>query len=230
MADLPLNILKIVSAAITVIIAIVAGFIELRLNPDNWLNRWFALFFITTSLGFLAYTIYHFITFNEDIVIPIMVTAHLILNFAHVSLVMTVFILEKYEKVAMNKKHLGLIFGLFILMSFGYFIPIWTPYLDMDDYANRIVDTTTPREWFIFVNLSRILLLLYVVYKYAMIAKNVEDDTKRRVQWFFIGVSVLVIGIIINVVGGIAGNPVLEILALIAIDIGIIATVKGFLI
>ena len=90
-----LNLIKIIAAIITVVFGFIAGYVELRLDPKNWLNRWFALFFISTSLGFLAYTIYHFILFNPHIVIPIMISAHILLNFAAISLVMTVFILEK---------------------------------------------------------------------------------------------------------------------------------------
>jgi len=228
MALEPINILKIVSAVVSVIIAIIAGIIELRLNPDFWLNRWFFLFFMSTSFGFLAYTTYHFITTNADLVIPIMVTGHLFLNYTPICLVMTVFILEKYEKVAMGRNRLLLMLGLFIMMSFGYFV--WVPELNPGDYALGIVNTETEPGWFIFVNLSRILLFIYVVYKYAMMAKKVEDDTKKRVQWFFIGVFVIVLGIIINIFGGIADIAIFEILALIAIDIGIISIVKGFLI
>ncbi|MHA2325817.1 MAG: hypothetical protein ACXACB_10475, partial [Promethearchaeota archaeon] len=226
----PINILKIVSAVVTVIIAIIAGIIELRLNPDYWLNRWFFLFFVTTSFGFLAYTIYHFITIDafKGVVIPIMVSAHLLFNLTPLTLIMTVFILEKYEKVAMEKKRLLLMLGLFILMSFGYFI--WTPKLNQTDWEQGIVNTETPQLWFYFVNLSRIVLFIFVVYKYYLIAKKVEDETKGRVRWFFVGVFIIVLGIIINLVGGIADSAILEILALIAIDIGIIAIVKGFLI
>ncbi|GAG84160.1 unnamed protein product, partial [marine sediment metagenome] len=36
-----LNIIKLIAPLITGIIALIAGFIELRLNSKNWLNRWF---------------------------------------------------------------------------------------------------------------------------------------------------------------------------------------------
>jgi hypothetical protein len=38
---IPLYIIKIVTPLITGVIALIAGVIELRLNPKNWLNRWF---------------------------------------------------------------------------------------------------------------------------------------------------------------------------------------------
>ena len=222
-----LNLLKIIAATITVIIAITVGIIELRLNPDNMLNRWFFLFFISAALGFLAYTAYHFILFNSDLVIPIMVTAHILFNFIPISLVMTVFIIEKYEKIAMSFRYLGIMMILFGIMSFGYFI--WVPTLDMTDYSNGIVNTTTRDEWFIFVNLIRILLFAFVVYKYAKITRSIEEDTKKRIQWFFVGIIVAIIGLFINLVGGMLKWIPMEIIALIAVDIGIVLVFKGFL-
>jgi len=229
----PLNLIKIIAAIVTVIVAFIAGVIELRLNPDNWLNRWFALFFTSASLGFLTYTIYHFIytgSYSNDsvIIIPIMITAHILFNFIPVSLVMTVFIVEKYKKIAMNLSHLGIMITLFILMSVGYFI--WPPTLNPVKYADEIIDTETPDGLFIFVNISRILLLCYVVLKYAMITKKVEEETKKRVQWFFTGIIIAIIGLFINITGGLFGWIIFEIIALIFVDIGIIIVVKGFLI
>ena len=51
--SIDLNLIKTIVASISVIIALIAGFIELRLNPDSWLNRWFALFFYLGSDGIL---------------------------------------------------------------------------------------------------------------------------------------------------------------------------------
>ncbi|MFX1280084.1 MAG: hypothetical protein ACFFA3_11750 [Promethearchaeota archaeon] len=224
-----LNILKIIAAVITVIIAITVGIIELRLHPDNVLNRWFFLFFISASFGFLAYTTYHLILFNSDLVIPIMITAHILFNFIPVSLVMTVFIIEKYKKIAMSFRYLGTMMIIFILMSFGYFIPEFTPELDMTRYSQGIVDTTTHLGWFIFVNLTRIILFAFVVYKYAKLTKNVGEDTKKRVQWFFVGIIVAIVGLFINLAGGTLRIILLEICALILVDVGIILVFKGFL-
>ncbi len=226
MMDL-LNLLKIITAAITVIIAFTVGIIELRLNPDNILNRWFFLFFISTSLGFLAYTAYHFILFNADLVIPIMITAHIIINFIPISLVMTVFIIEKYKKIAMSFRYLGIMIVLFVIMSFGYFV--WIPELNTTDYSNGIVNTETRTEWFIFVNFARILLFAFVVYKYAKITRKIGEDTKKRIQWFFMGIIIAIIGLLINLVGGMLKWIPMEIIALIAVDIGIVLVFKGFL-
>ena len=224
-----LNVLKIVAAVITVIIAISVGIIELRLNPENMLNRWFFLFFMSGSLGFLAYTTYHLILFNSDLVIPIMVTAHLFFNFIPVSLVMTVFIIEKYKKIAMSFRYLGTMMIIFILMSFGYFIPPFKPSLSMNKYSDGIVDTTTPLGWFLFVNVIRIALSAFVVYKYAKITRTIGEETKKRVQWCFSGILLVIIALFINLVGGWLRWIPLEIIALFTINIGSLLVLKGFL-
>ncbi|MFX1320526.1 MAG: hypothetical protein ACFFAQ_02670 [Promethearchaeota archaeon] len=224
------NLIKAITAVITTIMALVVGFRVLTLNPANWLNRWFMLFFISSSLGFLTYTIYHLITNNSDIIIPLMVTAHIFFNFAIVSLMMTVFILEKFAKVAMSLQYFGTMMVLFLVMSLGYFI--WVPKLDMDSYEQDIVNTTTPRGWFIFVNVLRIVMSLYVVYKYIMMTRKIEKKTKKRIQWFSIGVIIVVIALFINVTAGFFRpiETVIEVMALIAIDVGSLAIFKGFLI
>ena len=221
-----INIVKVITAVITIIITFSAGFIELRLNSKNWLNRWFALFFFSGSLGFLAYTIYHLITCSgcELIVISIMIPAQIFFNFIPISLVMTVFILE-YPKVAMSLKYLGTMIALFILISFGYFI--WVPTLDPISYDHGIVNTETPLGWFIFVNVIRIGLAIYVVYKYALITRKTEGETKKRIQWFFVGIITVIVGLFINLVGGYF-NIFFEIVALILFTIGAILIVKGF--
>ena len=227
------NLIKIITAIISIIIAFIVGFYELRLNPDNWLNRWFALFFASVSLGFLAYTIYHFIytgSYSNDskIIIPIMITAQIFFNFIPVSLMMTVLILEKYKKVAMSLKYLGTMFALFIIMSVGYFI--WVPKLDDEAYALKNVNTETERGLQIFVNVFRIVLFCYVVYKYAIITRKVEKETKRRVQWFFGGIILAIVGLLFNLIGGILEQILFEIIAMIVIDIGMVLIFKGFLI
>jgi hypothetical protein len=222
------NLIKITAAVISVVIAFIAGIHVFRLSPDNWLNRWFTLFFISSSLGFLLYTIYHLILNNPGIIIPLMVAAQIFFNFLPVCLVMTVFILEKYTKVAMSLKYLGTMVALFLIMSIGYFI--WVPTLNWARYALGIVDTETEFGLQLFVNLLRIILFIYVVYKYAKITRKIDAETKKKVQWFFIGISIAIVGLLFNLMGGFLSSIFLEILALIIIDFGYIAIVRGFLI
>ncbi|MFX0024536.1 MAG: hypothetical protein ACFE9S_19635, partial [Candidatus Hermodarchaeota archaeon] len=82
---------------------------------------------------------------------------------------------------------------------------------------------------FIFVNLIRAGLSIFVVYKYAMITKKIEDEIKKKVQFFFIGIIFVIIAVIINLIGGIIEFVMLEVIALITIDICSIIILKGFL-
>ncbi|MFW9902577.1 MAG: hypothetical protein ACFFDY_15020, partial [Candidatus Thorarchaeota archaeon] len=104
------------------------------------------------------------------------------------------------------------------------------PELDMDRYDDQIVDTNTPTEWLIIITLIRTALSIYVVYKYAIITKKIEDQTKKRVQWFFIGIIFAIIGMFVNLIGGFLRSIIIEIIALIIIDLGTISIFRGFLI
>ena len=222
------NIIKIIAAALTVIISFAVGFRVLRLNPGKLLNKWFTLFFISSSLGFLTYTIYHLILNNSQLIIPLMITAQIFFNLIFISLMMTVFVLDKYEKVAMSIKYLGTMIILFILMSAGYII--WIPTLNMTRYALGIVDTKTPLPWFISIILIRAVLLIYVVYKYAIMSRKIEGELRKRVQWFFIGIIFIIIALLIDLVGGAFDFILIEVFALISVDIATITIFKGFLI
>ena len=223
-----LNLLKIITTIITAAIALIIGLRVLLLNKSDLLNRWFALYFISSSLGFLSYMIYHLILDNSDIIIPLMITAHIFFNFNSISLVMTLFVLEKHTKIAMSMKYLGTMLILFFIMSIGYFI--FPPHLEMGDYALGIVNTHTPLILFIFVNAIRILIAIYAVYRYIVINRKIEGDTKNRIKWFSFGVILFIFGVFINLVGGILLLIVMEILALIIIAIGALLVLKGFLI
>lgn len=221
-------LIKVIFAIVITIIILSVGIRVLSINRANWLNRWFFLFCIFSSIGFLLYTIYHLITFNEFLVIPIMITAQILFNFTVVALLMTVFILDKFSKVAMSPRYVGSILVLLFLMSFGYFI--WTPTLNMDSYVMGIVDTITPIGWLIFVNLVRMMISIYVVFKYIKMSRKAEKDTINRVQWFSIGVIIIVFGLFLNVIGGFLGSSVFEIIAIILFAVGGLAIFKGFLI
>ncbi len=221
------NVLKITTAIITVVFAVIAGAIELWKNPKYWLNRFFALFFVSMALGFFMYSLYHLILNNALIVIPMMVSAQILYNFAVTIILMTVFILDKGEKIAMTRKYLGITFLIFVITIFGYFI--WVPTLNMERYDDGIVDTETPLGWYIFVTIARLVLFGYVLFRYYKISKLTEGTSKIRVIWFLRGSSVALVGIILNMLGGVLSSLPLEIIGLIFIDIGIIGIVKGLL-
>lgn len=221
------NNIKVIAAIITIILSFIVSVRVFSLNRTNWLNRWFTLFFLSGSFGFFFYTIYHLITNNAYVIIPFMITAQFFFNFIFISLFMTVLVLEKYAKVAMSPKYLIAMLLLFIIMSFGYLI--WTPELDMVSYSIGIINTETPLGLQIFVNALRIVIYIFVVYKYILMAKKLEGDAKKRIQWFSIGVIIFIIGLILNLSGGALDSILLEIIALIVIDIGSLAVFKGFL-
>lgn len=224
----PLNIIKIIGPLITGIIALIAGIIELRLNPKNWLNRWFFSFFISSSIGFLVYGFYHLVIISETFTSIDAVIAQIFFNFIPISLVMTVFVLEKFPKVAMSFKYLGTMLAIFILMSFGYFI--FPPKPDPDKFEDHIINTITPLPWYIFVNIIRMVLFGYALFKYSMITKKTEDEAKKRIRWFFVGTLVAFVGLFSNLIGEAFDNLVIQVLSLILINIGAIIIVKGFFI
>ena len=231
--SITLNIIKLIAPLITGIIALIAGLIELRLNPKNWLNRWFFSFFISASLGYLIYSVYHLPIFSLTITSIAAVITHIFFNFIPISLVMTVFVLEKFPKIAMSFRYLGLMMLVFILMSFGYFFcpPIPDPLL----FSQGVINTETYAPWFVFVNILRMELFGYAVFKYAIITKKTEGEAKRRIRWFFIGILIFIIGLIFNLFGGILAPTeilalITEILALILFNLGAIIIVKGFVI
>ncbi|MFX1297896.1 MAG: hypothetical protein ACFFD2_23995 [Promethearchaeota archaeon] len=224
----PINVIKIITTLITSFISLVVGTRILILNRKDWLNRWFALFLYSSATGFLIYAIYHLILDNPGVIVPLMITSHIFFNFLMVSLTMTVFVLEKYTKIAMSLKYLGTMLIIFFFMSLGYFIFI--PSLDMTRYAAGIVDTSTPLGWLITVNAIRIILGVYVVWRYIVMERKIEGETRNRIKWFSYGVIMAVLGITINLAGGALSSIPIEIIALISVDIGAILIFKGFLI
>jgi len=59
--------------------------------------------------------------------------------------------------------------------------------------------------------------------------RKIGEETKKRVQWLFIGMIIIAIGLFLNLAGGIFGSILAEIFALIAFDIGTIMLFKSFL-
>ena len=141
---------------------------------------------------------------------------------------MTIFSLEKYTQIAMSMKYFGTMLAVLVVLSIGYFI--FPPYLDVDDYALGIVNTHTPPGLYIFVNAGRILLAVYGAYKYITITNKLEGETKKRMKWFSLGVVVFILGIFINLIGGLLSSIIIEIVALMIVDIGAVLVLKGFLI
>jgi energy-converting hydrogenase Eha subunit E len=60
--------------------------------------------------------------------------------------------------------------------------------------------------------------------------KKIESETKNKIKWFSMGVIVIIVGIFSNLIGGAIHSILMEILALVIIDIGALLIFKGFLI
>ena len=224
-----ISLLKIIISAITFIIGIFCCYIEIKKNPDYWLNRSFAAFFISAAFGFFFYTIYHLILNNASFVIGIMITAQVMFNIAMSWLLFTELIIEFSEKRILRLKYVSIPILTFILSTFGYLI--WVPTLDYDKYAAGQVDTITPRGWFIFVFGYRILLMLYVLVKFITLRAKSEGKQKRSITFFTIGMSFTVLGTFLTLVGGVQGilGAILEIGGLVFFNTGSILILKGFL-
>jgi hypothetical protein len=57
-----------------------------------------------------------------------------------------------------------------------------------------------------------------------------KNRTKNRMKWFSLGLIIIIFGLITNLAGGLLLSILIEILALIIIDIGAFLILKGFLI
>ena len=122
MAPFNLNDVKIIFAVLLVIVGLIIAIVEIKKNPDYWLNRFFAMFFLFAALGFSGFTAYHLITWDKDLTLAIMVTTNILLNFSLACLLMTEFILQYSEVIAMKPKYLITSFLLFLSSIIGYAI------------------------------------------------------------------------------------------------------------
>jgi len=224
------NYAKLIGSIGCLITGVLCGAIELRKNPEYWLNRFFAMLYIFSGLGFLLYTIYHLIFSNPDVIIPIMISAQLFYNLGVGSMMMTVFILEKSQKVALNSKYLTISFLPSILLGVAYLI--WRPTLNMEKYSQGIVDTDTSTPLFIVVNFYRIGVVLYIMFRYIAISKKAKGKVKQQMKYFSKGTAVIIFGMFLNLFGGSISSIgiYLEIAGLLAFIVGLLITLKAFLI
>lgn len=220
------NVLKIIAAIITVIIAIFAGIIEIRKNSQYWLNRFFATFFIFAAFGFFFYTLYHIILNNAVLVVNFARTAQFFFNFAMACLLMSEFIIEYSEKQAMKPRYLGFAFISSILFSVGYFI--WPITLNLDAYSQGEVDTITPDLWFYSVFSYRILVMLYVTIKFFLLSRKSSGPIHTQLSLFIWGMVCVILGTLFTLLGG-SISVIFEILGLFAFDAGAILILQGFL-
>lgn len=232
MAPFTLNEVKIVLAVLTVIVGLVSAIVEIRKNPDYWLNRFFALFFLFAALGFSGFTAYHLITWNENLTLAIMVTTNILLNFSLACLLMTEFILQYSEVIAIKPKFLLLTLILFLTSCIGY--AFFYPTLDMVQYLNGEVNTTTNDFLLVYVTLYRLVIVFYVLFKFINLVKQAEaEKVKKQLNLFSIGMIFIIFGIVLFLVGNIIPETIgilLEIVGQICLNIGMIEIARGFLV
>ncbi|UYP46644.1 hypothetical protein NEF87_002929 [Candidatus Lokiarchaeum ossiferum] len=223
-----INILKIVGASSTLVVAALCGVIELKKNSKSWINRFFAMFYIALASGFFLYTIYHFIFNHEAFVIPIMITGHIFFNFGFICLLVSALMISASQRTILNKKYLIPISILYIISFIGYFI--WIPVLDMEDYAQGIVNTETPDAWFLFVNLYRVLILIFVIIRFSLLISRATGVFLKQLRFFTIGITLILIALFVNAFGGSIDSIelLLEVLMFVFMDAGMIISLRGF--
>ena len=225
----PLNTIKVISSFIMLIAAIVCGIVELKKNPEYWLNRFFALTYIFIGVGSAFYTAYHIILDNPTIIIPLNIAANIFYNLGLSCLIMVTFILDHSEKEAVSSRYLVIAFGVNCVILLGFIF--WTPTLNLDYYELGIVDTETPLFFFLALSILRLVVVLYVMIKFNVISKKSEGIIKKRVRLVSIGTLILVIGFMMNIFSANLGalGIYLEILGIWLSIIGLLISARGFL-
>lgn len=223
--------IKIILAIVSVFVGLFSAFLEIRKNPGYWLNRFFALFFTFASLGFFGYVLYHLILNSALWVILIMIATNIILNLCLACLLMTEFILEYSEKVAMSPKYLIFTGSVFLSSILGYFI--WIPTVVAENYVQGDVNTHTAMGLLIYITIYRLAIAFYVLGKFILLVKRAQNpQVHKQLQLFSLGMIFIISGILLFLFGNIAGNLGiwLEIFGQLQLNIGMLVMVRGFLI
>lgn len=198
----PLSIFKITLSIIEVVIETIVAIIVIKKNPKYWLHRFFGIFFISTSIGFLTYMVYHFILDNAVLAIFLVIMTHILFNTGFACLLMTWLIMKLSEVEAMKRKYLLLVVILWFISIIGYFI--WPPTLDMGQYALGTVHSIIPTNINIFSMLYRFGIMLLAIVSYYKWSKKVGDTKNRRkMQFFYIGMSLALCGVLSIFLAGI---------------------------
>ncbi len=198
----PLTVVKIISSIALVIVAVSVAITLIKRNPRYWLHRFFALFFIANSVGFLFYIVYHFVTDNISFAIGLIIATQLLFNVSFACLLMMWLIMRSSEKVAMKRAYLAAVLALLAFTCIGYFI--WVPTVDPVEYALGVVHSVIPMGWNIFTNAYRIGMLALVISSYVKWSKKAEEAMKRKMHLFVTGMTAVLIGILCIFLAGFA--------------------------
>lgn len=220
------NLIKIIAALITVLFAIFGGIIELRKNPEYWLNRLFAGFFVFAGFGFLFYTLYHMVLSDATLTISLAIVAQAFLQISLGCLLMTEFVIEYSEKKALTLKLVLIPTILTSVFIIGYFV--WPISLNFGAYSRGEVDTITPTGWFVSVFIYRILLMLYVLIKFIIISRKADVSVKQQLNLFIIGLGIVILGTLLTLLGGSIGT-IFEVGGLALFNIGSLLIFQGLI-
>ncbi len=197
-----LTLLKVALSIGLVGVAVIVAITVVKRNPRYNLHRFFALFFISNSIGFLFYISYHFVLDNEPLVVGLIMITQLLFNVSFACLLMTWLIMRFSDKIAMQSRYMLPILALLAFSCIGYFI--WVPGVDRTLYAVDIVHSVIPMGWNIFTNIYRIGTLALVIWSYVLWSKKADADMKRKMRMFIIGMSCVLVGILCIFLAGFA--------------------------
>lgn len=162
-----------------------------------------------------------------------MVATNILLNFSLACLLMTEFILQHSEIIAIKAKFLIFTYGLFLTSVIGYGFAYPT-IPDMILYGAGEVDTKTNPILLAYITLYRLAIVFYVLYKFISLAKKAESKkVKKQLKLFSIGMIFIILGILLFLVGNMITGTVgilLEIVGQICPNIGMIEVGRGFLV
>ncbi len=217
-----INILKSVGAVITLVIGLFCGIVELKKDSKSSLHRFLSGFYISCATGFLLYSLYHLIITNSAIVIPIMISSLLFIDFGIFCLVFAVLLIGYKEETVMTKWNL--FFGLLIYLLVVSSYLIWTPTLNMEEYSNGFVDTDVPVIPNAIMSFYRMIAILFVIIRLIIIRRIVKNEKKKRIGQFILGNVFFFLGSMLFFIRG----AWLEIFGLIVINVGVYLTFRSF--
>lgn len=184
-----------------------------RLNRLHALNQSFALYSLCMGTGFLLYGIYHLSLNNVKFILGVMVCSHALYNLGFTFLLLTEFIVQ-FLHIKQIPKRIWLLLISFFVISTGFYL-IFPPTLDMDAFSQGIVDTDTPLITFLIANGFRIFALTFSTVRFRYLVKRSRNERMRKTFRFFAqGNLVFIVGIVLNLLGGLLKENILEIFGL----------------
>ena len=198
-----ISIAKIVATLVTLVFCTLTGVLEIKKNPDYWLNRFFALFFFFNSLGMVTYASYHLVPDNVEAVEMLALFTQLFWNVGFCLLLLVVPILKHSETVAMKSNWPKFTLAFCIIITIG--LILFPPFInDVELYLStgEVHTDMVPRWWKYVANIYKILILLYVLIEFSLLARHTTGEVRKQMKDFTIGVVLLISGILTLIPAG----------------------------